>query len=67
MMPLGLLIAGPVTDTIGYQSWFWVAGILNLLIGAIGFFIPALMNIENNHKPTRPELTADTAENAPIQ
>ncbi|MBV6392697.1 MAG: hypothetical protein KPEEDBHJ_01921 [Anaerolineales bacterium] len=67
MMPLGLLIAGPVTDAIGYQSWFWVAGILNLVIGAIGFFVPALIHIENNRKSTRPELTADTAENAPVQ
>lgn len=50
MMPLGYLIAGPVTDAVGYQAWFWVAGILNLLIGLCGFFIPALMNIETNHQ-----------------
>jgi DHA3 family macrolide efflux protein-like MFS transporter len=50
MMPLGLLVAGPITDATSYQTWFWVAGILNLLIGASGFFIPALINIESNHK-----------------
>lgn len=50
MMPLGYLIAGPVTDATSYQAWFWVAGILNLLIGLCGFFVPALMNIESNHK-----------------
>jgi DHA3 family macrolide efflux protein-like MFS transporter len=50
MMPLGFLIAGPVTDATSYQTWFWVAGILNLLIGLGGFLVPALMNIEDNHK-----------------
>jgi MFS transporter, DHA3 family, macrolide efflux protein len=53
MMPLSLLIAGPVTDATSYQTWFWVAGILNLVIGLGGFFIPALMNIEESHKQTQ--------------
>ena len=50
MMPLGLIIAGPVTDATSYQTWFWIAGILNLVIGVGSFFIPAIINIENNHK-----------------
>lgn len=50
MMPLGFLIAGPITDATSYQTWFWVAGILNALIGLGGFLVPALMNIEDNHK-----------------
>lgn len=54
MMPLGLMIAGPVTDATSLQAWFWIAGILNLLIALIGFFIPALMNIESNHKSNQP-------------
>ncbi|HAX68926.1 MAG TPA: MFS transporter [Anaerolineae bacterium] len=49
MMPLSLIVAGPVTDATSYQAWFWVAGILNLAIALAGFFIPALMNIESNH------------------
>ena len=55
MMPLGFLIAGPVTDATSYQTWFWVAGILNLVIGLTGFFVPALMNIEDNHKDAQPD------------
>ena len=50
MAPLGLLIAGPVSDWIGIRSWYWIAGIASLLIGLIGFFIPAVMNVENNHE-----------------
>lgn len=56
MMPLGFLIAGPITDATSYQTWFWVAGILNLLIGLGGFLIPALINIEENHQKTQLEL-----------
>lgn len=54
MMPLSLLVAGPVTDATSYQTWFWIAGILNLVIALGGFLIPALMNIEDNHKNTQP-------------
>ncbi len=59
MMPLGFLIAGPVTDATSYQTWFWVAGILNLLIGLGGFLVPALINIEENHKETRAEVNTN--------
>ncbi len=50
MMPLSLIVAGPVTDATSYQTWFWIAGILNLVIGVGSFFVPAIINIESNHK-----------------
>ena len=50
--PLGLLIAGPLSDALGIQVWFWVAGIICVIIGIAGFFIPAIMNIENNKAGT---------------
>lgn len=31
MMPLSLIIAGGVTDATSYQTWYWVAGILNVI------------------------------------
>jgi DHA3 family macrolide efflux protein-like MFS transporter len=46
MTPVGLLIAGPVADSLGVQSWFLVGGLLCAVIGVIGFFIPSVMNIE---------------------
>ncbi len=49
MMPLSLIVAGPITDATSYQTWFWIAGILNLVIGVGSFFIPAIINIEQNH------------------
>jgi DHA3 family macrolide efflux protein-like MFS transporter len=51
MTPIGLIIAGPVSDWIGIRSWYWIAGILSLLMGVAGFLIPAVMNVENNHNP----------------
>ena len=69
MMPLSLIVAGPVTDATSYQAWFWVAGILNLAIALVGFFIPALMNIENNHAGATLKTSPDSSsvEQAPIQ
>ena len=46
MAPIGLMIAGPVGDRIGVQAWFLVGGALCVLMGIGGFFIPALMTIE---------------------
>jgi DHA3 family macrolide efflux protein-like MFS transporter len=49
MTPLGLLIAGPVSDVIGIRTWFWIAGVVTLIMGVAGFFMPIVMNVENNH------------------
>ena len=48
--PISLLFAGPISDAIGIRAWFWIAGIITLLMGVGGFFSPAIMNVENNHK-----------------
>jgi DHA3 family macrolide efflux protein-like MFS transporter len=48
MTPLSLAVAGPVSDAIGIRTWYLVGGVFCLLMGTAGFFIPAVMNIENN-------------------
>lgn len=50
MSPLGLLIAGPLSDWLGIRVWFWAGGMICLLIGVAAFFMPAIMNIENNNQ-----------------
>jgi DHA3 family macrolide efflux protein-like MFS transporter len=50
MSPLGLLVAGPLSDRIGIQTWYLVSGVVCVVIAAAGFFIPAVMDIENNHR-----------------
>jgi DHA3 family macrolide efflux protein-like MFS transporter len=48
MSPLGLIVAGPVADSLGVQTWFVVGGVVTALFGVVGFFIPQLVYIENN-------------------
>jgi DHA3 family macrolide efflux protein-like MFS transporter len=66
MTPIGLLIAGPVSDLIGIRSWYWIAGIVSLLMGLAGFFIPVVMNVENNRnansEPSQPQAALGTTD-----
>jgi MFS transporter, DHA3 family, macrolide efflux protein len=53
--PLGLLIAGPFSDWLGIRVWFWVGGILCVMIAMAAFFRPVIMNVENhNETPSIP-------------
>jgi DHA3 family macrolide efflux protein-like MFS transporter len=49
MTPLSLAVAGPVSDLIGIRTWYIFGGIACLLMGTAAFFIPAIMNVEQNH------------------
>ncbi|HSO12352.1 MAG TPA: MFS transporter [Anaerolineales bacterium] len=49
MMPLSLLVAGPISDVLGIRFWYVFGGSVCILMTVIAFFIPAIMNIENNH------------------
>jgi DHA3 family macrolide efflux protein-like MFS transporter len=64
MSPIGLLIAGPLSDKFGIQTWFMLGGTICLLMAVTGFFIPALKNIEAERQraeaaqtPEAPELS----------
>jgi DHA3 family macrolide efflux protein-like MFS transporter len=46
MSPLGLIVAGPVADALGVQTWFVVGGMGTLLIALIGASIPSVMNLD---------------------
>ncbi|MEM7114120.1 MAG: MFS transporter [Chloroflexota bacterium] len=46
MSPLGLLIAGPLADVLGVRSWFFLGGATMLLISITSFFVPQLINME---------------------
>lgn len=47
MSPLSLAVAGPVADLTGVRPWFWLAGILCILMGVGSFFIPLVVNLED--------------------
>jgi DHA3 family macrolide efflux protein-like MFS transporter len=53
--PFSLAVAGPVSDWFGLQVWYITAGVLCGVIGLAGFFIPALVNIEENANGTGAE------------
>jgi len=46
--PLSLAVAGPVSDMLGLQVWYVLAGVLCGMVGLAGFFVPAIVNIEEN-------------------
>jgi DHA3 family macrolide efflux protein-like MFS transporter len=46
MSPIGLIIAGPIADKLGVQTWFIIGGIVTCGMGIAGVFIPAIMHFE---------------------
>jgi DHA3 family macrolide efflux protein-like MFS transporter len=46
MSPNGLIIAGPIADNLGVQTWFLIGGVVTLLMGFASLFIPAIMHFE---------------------
>jgi DHA3 family macrolide efflux protein-like MFS transporter len=48
MMPLSLLIAGPVADALGVRVWYLLGGAATVLVGLVSFAIPAIMHVEDN-------------------
>lgn len=47
--PLSLAVAGPVVDVVGIRSWYVVGGILCTAMGLGAFFVPVIVNLEQNH------------------
>jgi DHA3 family macrolide efflux protein-like MFS transporter len=47
--PLGLVIAGPVSDMLGLQVWYVVSGLLTTVAGLVGLLAPVVVNIEQNN------------------
>jgi DHA3 family macrolide efflux protein-like MFS transporter len=61
-VPLGLAIAGPISDALGVGAWFVFGGIAAILVGIIAPFIPALMQIEEQRQAyATPEQATDSA------
>lgn len=50
MTPIGLLIAGPVSDRFGVQLWYLVATLSILAMSAVMLLTPAMMKLED-HRP----------------
>lgn len=47
MIPIGLMIAGPVADKFGIQLWFFIGGAICILIAIFGFMSAELKDFED--------------------
>ena len=52
MMPISLLIAGPISDQLGIRFWYIFGGTVCILMTIASTFVPAIMQIEENNKGT---------------
>jgi DHA3 family macrolide efflux protein-like MFS transporter len=48
MIPLGLLIAGPLSEFVGVQVWFLVAGLSMAIMATAALFVPAIVRLEDS-------------------
>ena len=62
MMPLSLLVAGPISDLLGLRVWYLVGGVLCILVTIVGFFTPAIVNIEEQRRSVAAAPSASTGE-----
>jgi DHA3 family macrolide efflux protein-like MFS transporter len=47
--PLSLAVAGPLADAVGVRALYVAGGVAQVVLGIGGFFIPAIMSVENNN------------------
>lgn len=48
MMPVSMALAGPFADAVGVRTLFIVGGVAQIILGIAGFFIPAIMRLEED-------------------
>jgi DHA3 family macrolide efflux protein-like MFS transporter len=60
MIPLSLLIAGPLADVIGVRAWYWISGFGTLALAAAAYFVPDLHTIEEQQEPEKNDIPVDS-------
>jgi DHA3 family macrolide efflux protein-like MFS transporter len=48
MAPIGLAIAGPLSDAIGVRVWYVIGGLACVLMAGVAVSVPAVMNMEED-------------------
>jgi DHA3 family macrolide efflux protein-like MFS transporter len=64
--PVGLAIAGPVSDFLGVRFWFQLGGLLCVIVGIISFFIPALLQLEGKKAVAEGVLATESLGERPL-
>jgi MFS transporter, DHA3 family, macrolide efflux protein len=49
MSPVGLAIAGPMSDVIGVRTWFIIGGAVTAVMALSSYLTPAIRSIEDQH------------------
>ncbi len=55
MMPLALMISAPVAEYMGLRLWYWLGGLLTMLIGSGAYLIPSIANLDKAQSEVRVE------------
>jgi MFS transporter, DHA3 family, macrolide efflux protein len=58
--PIGLMIAGPVSEFFGVQSWFLVGAVYTIFMSTMLFLVPAIRNLEDHPKSQQPPVAIET-------
>jgi DHA3 family macrolide efflux protein-like MFS transporter len=53
--PLGMALAGPLSDRLGIHTWFIMCGVACVSMAVYGFLTPVVMHIEENHNQRDPK------------
>ncbi len=59
VVPLGLALAGPLSDRYGIQLWFVIGGIAYLFVGLGSFLSPSILRIEEDGERIRRDASAE--------
>jgi MFS transporter, DHA3 family, macrolide efflux protein len=52
MVPLSMVVAGPLAEALGVRTWYWIAGVGCLVLGLGAYFNRAIANIEEDEDPS---------------
>jgi len=61
MVPIGLMVAGPVSDQFSIQIWFLFGGLLCVLMAFSGLSIPTVMHIESQDRSIHGQVSENLA------
>jgi DHA3 family macrolide efflux protein-like MFS transporter len=63
--PVGLVAAAPVAEVLGTQAWYVAGGVVAAVAAAIGWFVPALLGIEERPAPAAARSTTTPSSASP--
>lgn len=61
MAPIGLAVAGPVSDLFGVQIWFIFGGLVMAGFGIVSFFVPSMRDMEKIHESVKHDSDDDSS------